>query len=448
MSPAQLIDASSRNDAVALIPVRKFSDTIDHIVCVIGANSDSLEYIDYPEAKVVLSLASLREIWDGEVLLVERRVTSEAISLWWLWILPLALVGYCIRHSIRFLAPSAAFFLCLPACAGDGLAYSYELDRSSVDFGLVSGGSSNECVIVFRNLEKHPIELASGGVSCGCVSLIGLPATVEAGDESRFTVKLKVGFESGPVKQVAVLLAQGRRISIPVKAIVEGVWLSHQVIDLGRFSATEGSRNVVTSYVYSAAAGTRSELALQQDQEPVSTNLERADLPSSVLRRRFGTHLIDRYRLTLEVKPSSELEMISGKRTSRLLIVGSPKRTAYVVVHYEVSGLVDATPDRFFFGSVASGSRISREVAVQPGSSGQTIDLGEESLEIRVLPNYGFLKASLQPNNKIVLTASPTPKSDAGFFKGNVELIRPDQSSLCSIPFIGVLQASSVKNDD
>ncbi len=73
VSPTQLEAFVSQPGCVAILPVRKGSDEINHAVCVTSAKNGNLHCADYPDLERQMSPDALRQVWDGEALLVERR---------------------------------------------------------------------------------------------------------------------------------------------------------------------------------------------------------------------------------------------------------------------------------------------------------------------------------------------------------------------------------------
>ena len=78
---------------VAILPVRKDSESINHAICILDADAANLVGIDYPKLRVTYTAAELAEIWDGEALLLRRRIPiwRRAIE-----VLPGVIVGFGI----------------------------------------------------------------------------------------------------------------------------------------------------------------------------------------------------------------------------------------------------------------------------------------------------------------------------------------------------------------
>lgn len=74
MSPQTLKSILSKPRVVALLPVRKNSDEVNHVICVALSKAGQLCCFDYPKVYSEFAPDSLKQIWDGEVLLIERKL--------------------------------------------------------------------------------------------------------------------------------------------------------------------------------------------------------------------------------------------------------------------------------------------------------------------------------------------------------------------------------------
>jgi hypothetical protein len=91
---------------VAILPIRKGGEEINHAVCAVRARPGEFFVIDYPELGQWKSAAELANIWDGDLLLVSRK---PAGSFW--------------RENSWFFLPTAAVlgsFLLLYGARMDG----------------------------------------------------------------------------------------------------------------------------------------------------------------------------------------------------------------------------------------------------------------------------------------------------------------------------------------
>ena len=87
LTPPQLCTYLSNPDWVAILPVRKGSEEINHAVCAVTAQSNHVVLIDYPELKVIVPIEELAHNWDGQVLLVRRVQKWKSLQiLGWLFL--------------------------------------------------------------------------------------------------------------------------------------------------------------------------------------------------------------------------------------------------------------------------------------------------------------------------------------------------------------------------
>lgn len=72
--------------SIAILPIRKGGEDINHAVCVARARDNRFLVIDYPELGSWKSPAELADIWDGEVLLVSRKAPDwyARENAWWI----------------------------------------------------------------------------------------------------------------------------------------------------------------------------------------------------------------------------------------------------------------------------------------------------------------------------------------------------------------------------
>jgi hypothetical protein len=72
LSPRQLEAYLTSGYYVAILAVRKKSDSIDHAICAVAVDHNKIVTIDYPEMRQLYTIDQLADIWDGHVLLVSQ----------------------------------------------------------------------------------------------------------------------------------------------------------------------------------------------------------------------------------------------------------------------------------------------------------------------------------------------------------------------------------------
>lgn len=74
-----LFDLLKSKKCVAILPIRKFTDEIDHVFTAVGVQNNSIMLIDYPELAMKKRKEELLDIWDGNAILVYKNTTISKI---------------------------------------------------------------------------------------------------------------------------------------------------------------------------------------------------------------------------------------------------------------------------------------------------------------------------------------------------------------------------------
>lgn len=90
VSPEELANILSEGGGAAVLPISKGSGDIDHSVCVVAGDNESVTLIDYPDLAKSMSLSELSRIWNGEAIVLSKldaastpwRLFSKKVILW------------------------------------------------------------------------------------------------------------------------------------------------------------------------------------------------------------------------------------------------------------------------------------------------------------------------------------------------------------------------------
>lgn len=387
-------------DYVAVVPVRKNSQEINHAVCLVGFENGTFKAVDYPELSRWYTSAELADIWDGPVLLVSHSLWHKILANWMSLILPMVVscgaLGY-LTGNRRMRLPAngrhpptsarSAPALCLvvvlqqigcgihtpttasPTAAKSGSTTSSKATTPEAsageaifvnhDFGIVNQNEPIEHLFAIKNDRDVSIDYSNHKAGCACLTVRG-PCVLPPHSDGSIKIRFDPRGLQGRVQRRMSIHSDDSSVQpvvITMTATVAGVWPSPTAVDLGQLRKNQQSSGTI---VIGAAGFPDAKIESVSSQDPaIKVTLEKAG-PNEAARISGVTPFC---RATIKWSG----ETIAPGRFSTIVSFATnvpdfPKLDVSVVGYFK--GRLDTDPANLYFGNVGPGTNSRRSCKI------------------------------------------------------------------------------------
>jgi len=429
-SPERLVSALSTGKRVAILATRENSEEVNHAMCAVEVQAGKIRFIDYPNLDRNVSVEELPAIWDGAVLIIERRVNwAASIGLFVLALFATGLVLRVWHKSVwlrRNLASVLIFFIAYPfapfeRCYSDDKVCKWEQARQTfnIDFGIIEQNQFIQTSVVIENKLGKDIVLIEPSLSCGCLSVLEKIGKIEAGKDGKMVFSLDTKGKRGNLLQTALIGSPNRdeQLIVNFRAVVRGVWTQPESpILIANFEARESNK---TSFevLSSGYENVKIKSCYASDSWLTSTDYPLFEPPSMQAesvraRRRVVVELpkdIDSKNVGNSSKITLELDCGTGE-TFQLEV---PVR----VIRQKDSAFVG----NIFFGTIKS-SEVERDLRFSKQVAEKLIEVKDLSVSFEHDEISGKIE---EIGGELVLRTKfiPNEKTKVGFFSGQAKAI-------------------------
>jgi hypothetical protein len=486
VSPKELQEYLQSGNYVAVLPVRKRSEEVNHAICAVGLEDDKIIAIDYPELTERYTLDELADIWDGPALLVSRSSQGWAVrNLHWL-VLPilaaLLVMADLILRKVRVASRSGAsppaegrgrFFtflfgllpfalLSLMGCEMKGSPGRQPADENpqlggassrigsdgSVgqnaavifrhDFEAVRQGEVVEHEFTIKNDEAKEVEYTQFHSGCGCLSIADNPGVISVNGKGTIAVKMDTGGLQGRVTQRAALRsadANVRPVVLTLTGTVVGVEASRSTIDLGDLKT--GSP-VSRSFLLIAAGYPDAEVT-SATAEDAGIHITTEDIASGAGDLGKGRRAF--CRVTVEWNGQG---LPPGAFESSIAVTTNVSEFSSIVVPVVgyVIGAVELSPTRVFFGNVAAGTQARRSCKLVDG---QLSWAEMESLHLKA--DHDFVHGTFSRETgsetghiRLGVELDVPAEAENGLIKGDLLVSMKDGEYFFCVPYVALIR--------
>ena len=250
------------------------------------------------------------------------------------------------------------------------------------DFGVVAPGTVVEHEFFIVNSSAKDVEVRGSSVTCGCLEIKTAPGRIRAGGKERVVLRMNTSGQSDRVMQAAYLkvgLPAAPVLTFELRGVVKRVWCEPEVLDFGRIVSTTKEPAVRTFRILSAGfdevtvGQVESELGFLSI-APVSAARQGGGVTSDPtpagpgdglfrLLRTDATHLMREVRVAW--KPE-EVAQGSYRGSITLVTDSATRRVHEVLVTGIVTGSVQVSPSKLFFGTIAPDQVLKRTCLLTP----------------------------------------------------------------------------------
>ncbi len=240
--------------------------------------------------------------------------------------------------------------------AGSGL-------RMSRDFGLVDRGAEVQETFEVQNKSREPLRLGDPQVSCGCISIVDQPKSVDAGESVSIAVRLDTSRMRGAVKHSVTFKVdhpKQRYVRLVVEGTVRGVWTEPETLDLGSITSQKRARQ--RFFIFAAGMPDLDILSVRASDAFLEVNDGPANADDAT--RRKGIRGVRSVFVGW-----GDVMAPPGVYSGEVAIDTNDQRwpTVTVSVTAHVTGAVDVKPPLLLFGTVVHGKSVERSCRIRLG---------------------------------------------------------------------------------
>ncbi len=235
--------------------------------------------------------------------------------------------------------------------------------RMTRDFGLLESGAEVEEVFELRNDSADPLRFVDSRASCGCVSIVDHPRSIDAGESVSIALRLDTSGLRGAVKHSVTFKVdhpKQRYVQLVLGGTVRGVWTEPETVDLGSITSQRLARR--RFLVFAAGMPDLKILSVRASDASLQVSDEPAHADDAATRK-------DIRAVRSVVVDWGDAMGPPGMYSSEVVVDTSEqgRPTVKVSVTAHITGAVDVKPPLLMFGTVVHDQSVERSCRVKLG---------------------------------------------------------------------------------